>query len=260
MRTRLFFAALALMAGRALHAQSIAEQVRSVRDASVEMQFAARPGFCGDGRSFLSVGGRMRMGEFNTGRNDPCLPGPVRVRLRVDGQSVRDVRAYVGPLGRLPEVGMVVNIGVVPAREAAEYFLQLAGAADGKASTGAVLAAVLADSASVWRDLARIARDPRRPRSTRADAAFWLSRFASAKLQGYGEDLAAAEQGKSNEDDPRLTAVFALSQLRDGQAVPSLLQVARTNRDPIVRGHALFWLGQSGDPRGVDLMEEILRN
>jgi hypothetical protein len=34
--------------------------------------------------------------------------------------------------------------------------------------------------------------------------------------------------------------------------------VARTHRDARVRRQALFWLGQSGDARGLDVMEEIL--
>ena len=32
----------------------------------------------------------------------------------------------------------------------------------------------------------------------------------------------------------------------------------RTNRDPELRKKALFWLGQSGDPRALDLIEELL--
>jgi PBS lyase HEAT-like repeat. len=53
--------------------------------------------------------------------------------------------------------------------------------------------------------------------------------------------------------------VFALSQLRDHQGVEPLIQVARTNHDPRLRRKALFWLSQSGDARGLDLMEEILK-
>jgi HEAT repeat protein len=41
--------------------------------------------------------------------------------------------------------------------------------------------------------------------------------------------------------------------------VEPLLQVARTNRDPFVRRKAIFWLGESGDPRAIALFREILR-
>ena len=53
-------------------------------------------------------------------------------------------------------------------------------------------------------------------------------------------------------------AVFALSQLRHDEGVPILIRVARTNRDPSIRRKALFWLGQSDDPRALGLFEEIL--
>jgi HEAT repeat protein len=54
------------------------------------------------------------------------------------------------------------------------------------------------------------------------------------------------------------SAVFALSQLRNHEGVPQLITVARTNKEPEVRQQALFWLGQSGDARGIALFEELL--
>ena len=50
--------------------------------------------------------------------------------------------------------------------------------------------------------------------------------------------------------------VVALSQRPRDQAVPALISVARTNRDPEIRKKALFWLGQSNDPRALNLFEE----
>jgi HEAT repeat protein len=57
----------------------------------------------------------------------------------------------------------------------------------------------------------------------------------------------------------RRQAVFALSQRSNDQGVPSLIRIARTNPDPELRRTALFWLGQSDDPRVLKLFEEILR-
>jgi hypothetical protein len=37
-----------------------------------------------------------------------------------------------------------------------------------------------------------------------------------------------------------------------------LIQVAKTNRNPVVRKQAIFWLGQSHDPRALDYLEQIL--
>ena len=52
--------------------------------------------------------------------------------------------------------------------------------------------------------------------------------------------------------------MFALSQRPRDEGVPVLIRVVRTNRDPEMRRKALFWLGQSGDPRALALFEELL--
>ena len=95
--------------------------------------------------------------------------------------------------------------------------------------------------------------------STRRDAMHWVSRFAAAKATGHGEDIAAAEDDdRDDRDDPRDAAVFALSQLRGKQGVEPLIEIARSNKDPQLRQKAMFWLGQSGDPRAAALFREIL--
>jgi HEAT repeat protein len=43
------------------------------------------------------------------------------------------------------------------------------------------------------------------------------------------------------------------------EGIPLLIEVARTNRNPEVRRKAVFWLGQSRDPRALDFIEEILK-
>ncbi len=58
--------------------------------------------------------------------------------------------------------------------------------------------------------------------------------------------------------DVREQAGFALSQRPKAEGVPALIRVARTNRDPEIRRKAMFWLGQSNDPRAIALFEEIL--
>jgi HEAT repeat protein len=66
------------------------------------------------------------------------------------------------------------------------------------------------------------------------------------------------------ENDPEVgvkrKAVFALSQLPKDEAVPELLHVAQTNRDPAVRKDAIFWLGQAHDPRALAYFEQILEH
>jgi HEAT repeat protein len=54
------------------------------------------------------------------------------------------------------------------------------------------------------------------------------------------------------------TAVSALARMPKDEGVPLLIQVARTNRNVDVRKQAMFWLGESKDPRAVSFFEEIL--
>jgi hypothetical protein len=259
-RAALAISLLPLFAGEA---QSIAQRVGAVRQGDVELRFAARPGACGDGRYLISLGRSMRITQGGNWRGSDfvmsCVPGPVRVHLRMTDGTVTDLRTFVGPAWRGDTSS--TDLGVVPARDAAEYFVHLAATASGRISDKAIMPAILADSASVWRGLLAVARDSdSRAHGTRNNAAFWLSRFAAAKLDGHGEDLAAADEDDDNSEkgDARSSAVFALSQLRNREGIPPLLQVARTNKDAHLRRQALFWLGQSGDARGLSLFEEIL--
>jgi HEAT repeat protein len=242
-------------------AQSIAQRVNAAGRGTVELRFAARPGVCGDGRSYYSIGSSIQMGDvsFRNGRNglSVCLPGPARARLRLEDGAVTSVRVFVGPArgGDAPDT----DLGMVTSAEAADYLLRIAETGNGRATQGAIEAAVLADSVSVWRRLLAIANDSlTRSRATRHDARFWVGRFAAAKSAGDGEDLAAAADDVDR-DDPRSSAIFALAQLKHSEGVPSLLEIARSHRDPVLRKQALFWLGESEDPRAIALFEAILR-
>jgi hypothetical protein len=42
------------------------------------------------------------------------------------------------------------------------------------------------------------------------------------------------------------------------EGVPKLIEVAKTNRNREVRKQAMFWLGQSNDPRALQFFEEVL--
>jgi HEAT repeat protein len=59
--------------------------------------------------------------------------------------------------------------------------------------------------------------------------------------------------------DVKKRAVFALSQLPHGEGVPLLIDVARKNPNPVVKKQAIFWLGQSKDPRAIDFFAQILK-
>jgi hypothetical protein len=239
-------------------AQSLAQRVRAVGTGVVDVHYTARPGTCGDGWDSFSFGNRMHFGTWYGRSGMPaCEFGPARVRLRVERGTITSMRVSVGRAPTSEE--RPTELGAVPSAEAATFFLALADSAEDNVGRQAIVAAVLADSASVWPKLLAIAGDTARAsRRLRHDATFWVGQFAAAKLSGNGEDIAAADDG-DDRDDSRSAAVFALSQLRGHAGVEPLLQVARTNRDPFVRRKALFWLGESGDPRAIVLFREILR-
>ncbi|HTK46926.1 MAG TPA: HEAT repeat domain-containing protein [Gemmatimonadaceae bacterium] len=243
-------------------AQPLAQRVRAAGTGLVELHYTARAGVCGDGRGSFSIGERFHMGQWRGDMGDSrtwCQAGPARVRLRVDRGTITEAHVTVGPEVRHDE--RATDLGAVPSAEAASFFLALADSATSDVSRRAITAAVIADSTSVWRRLLAIASDSvDRARSTRHEALFWAGQFAAAKLAGHGEDIAAfADDERDDRDDARDAAVFALSQLRGHAGVEPLLEIARSNKDASVRRRAIFWLGESGDPRAIALFESILR-
>ena len=69
-------------------AQSIAERVGAVQQGDVELRFAARPGACGDGRSFISLGRSMRMTLSGTWRSHDSMAGSLfPKRLSIGGRQ-----------------------------------------------------------------------------------------------------------------------------------------------------------------------------
>lgn len=232
-------------------AQAIAERVSAVRDGAVTFHFAARPGVCGDGSHYVRLG-HSTFGSYGGRYMGTCEQGPVEVRLTQREGKTERVESWVGA----PRDRQAHDLGAVPSAEAARFLTDLARTGDADASVGAIIPAVLADSAVVWPALLAVVRDERtRSQHVRKDAAFWLSRFAASASAGRPNELDDDEHA----DDLKSHAVFVLSQLPREEAVPALLDVARSNSDRHVRSQALFWLGQTGDRRALDLFESLLR-
>lgn len=236
---------LVASAPAALAAQSLEQRVARVANGTVHLSFAARDGVCGSGTNI----------NLHDGEDDweyECGPQQARVALRVLDRRVVGVRTYVG--GRWRPTGSATDIGTVRPQDAAAYFLALAE--QGKDISGdPVLPAALADSVTVWPSLLRLARIPTLPEEMRRTAVFWLGQEAAAEAGKALDSIAGDQLG---DREVRKQAVFALSQ-REGEGVPALIRIARSNPDPELRKTALFWLGQTEDPRALALFEEILR-
>jgi len=130
----------------------------------------------------------------------------------------------------------------------------------GRAASGdadaLVTGATLADSAVVWPELLRLARRDDLPLETRRQAVFWLGQAAGDAAARGLDSITTDERGDL---EVRKQAVFALSQRPADEGVPALIRVARTSPSRELRKSALFWLGQSEDPRALALFEDLLR-
>jgi hypothetical protein len=222
----------------------------------VRITYAAKPDLCGDGVSFITRGDtRTRSWDRRRDPPCPCERGPARLTLRVAGGRVVDVKAGVGP-GVRPARDPITDLGTVSVREAGRYLLTLAR--EGRSpevGKDAVFAATLADSLILWPDLLEIARAAGIPTETRTSATFGLGQIAGDAI---AERLGDLVEDEDVDLEIREQAIFALSQRPHGEGVPALIHVVRTNRDPRLVKKALFRLGDTGDPRAVDLFEEIL--
>lgn len=255
--------AAALLLPSIAGAQSIAERARSLGTGTLRFSFATREEICGYGSSAGNITIRRRgstehmsIGRRDEWQSDECVPGPARVSVSLEDGRALSMRTYVG--GRWRAGGEnLLDLGMVSVQDATDWLLEVAERGPGKASSDAIFAATLADSVTVWPRLMRIARNEERPRETRKQAVFWLSQ-AAGEAATRGLDTLAQDNGVDRE--VREQAVFALSQRPRDEGVPALVRIARTSRDAEVRRKAIFWLGQSDDPRALALIEELLGN
>lgn len=99
------------------------------------------------------------------------------------------------------------------------------------------------------------AKNDRTPH-VRSRALFWLAQKAANK-----EAQEVIRNATLNDPDRSVKeqAVFALKQLPANQGIPLLIDVAKNNPDPAIRKKAMFWLGESNDPRALDFFTQILR-
>lgn len=255
--------ALLLACGSASGQGALADRILGVKDGTVRMAYSVREGICGDGETFIRDRTRGEnnfisfddRGSRNRGRNWrdlPCEPGPARVAFVKSGGAVSQVRLYVG--GEWSgSGGGIVDLGEVAAPAAAKALIAVA--ARERRAGRAIFAAIIADSAVVWPDLLALAKNESVTKSVRKDAVFWLSQAAADEAT---RGLAELAESEAEDREIRDHAVFALSQLPSDQGVPILIRLVRSNKDPQVRRKALFWLGQSDDPRALRLIEEIL--
>jgi|GEM_PF-305544 len=104
----------------------------------------------------------------------------------------------------------------------------------------------------------QIARNAKSP-DVRANAAFWLGQSAG---EGNREKILNLLQEMVRTDpdpDVKDRAIFALGQLPEGAGLPALIDLATNADNANVRKKAIFWLGQSSDPRARQALAKIVQ-
>ncbi len=247
---------IALVPAERAGAQSLAQRVGRISDGTVRLSFNVRKGICGSGSSIRQGRGNTSWGPDHSEDvewDDSCSTGPGRlVVVRRSGETI-GLRFYVG--GRWRASFGASDLGTIAAPDVAAYLVSLAENANGDVAEKAVFPATVVDSANVWPAFIRLARSESRPRKVRKQAVFWLGQAAGDSATAH---LSALATDNSVDREVREQAVFALSQRPHEEGVPALISIARTNKDPALRKKALFWLGQSNDPRAINLFEELI--
>jgi HEAT repeat protein len=255
MSSRLALLVLALLPN-SLGAQSLARRVANVRDGTVRLTYAARPGICGDGRETVRTGDRFFVlpSTYGNGRgeHDYCIAGPIRVAIgRRDGESV-SYRVHVG--GGWSADDNVTDLGPVSAPEAAQYLLDAATSAHGDNSRYALAAAVFADSAELALDLAAIARDHNIGRDVRQNAVFWIGSYEDNEAIRALHDLAG---DGSLDEEVRGAAFIAFG--RDNISDDDIAWLRRLypSLSDKLRSNVFLAVSQSGSPRASSWLAEV---
>jgi len=98
-----------------------------------------------------------------------------------------------------------------------------------------------------------IALDPKESIEARKQALFW------AGQSGASTDQFVSLYDKINDAEIKEQLIFVFSQRgRDTKAQDKLMDIARNDKDKEMRTKAIFWLGQSRDPRVLKFLEDLI--
>ena len=99
-----------------------------------------------------------------------------------------------------------------------------------------------------------VALNEREPIESRKQALFWAGQTSGA----VGNLVALYDRVQNTEMREQL--IFVYSQRREAAAVDKLFDIAKNERDRELRKKAIFWLGQSRDPRVPQFLQDLLTN
>lgn len=241
--------AAALLSVPPLDAQSLAHRVDAVRDGTVRFGFATRPGVCGDGsESFWS-----NSSGYETGWHvRPCIHGPLEIELTRSGGETVNVHDCIG-CGPRDTGDRLVDLGEVAPADAARYLIAASPSLSTHGASKVIAAATFADGVDVSPELTKLVKNGDVSTETRKNALFWLGQ-SDASTHDLGQLYDQLQPRALREQ-----FTFVLSQRRDdGAAIDKLIDIAQHDDDFSVRKKAMFWLGQTHDPKAIKFFQTIL--
>jgi hypothetical protein len=258
-------AVLAALVAPNLAAQSIADRVNGAAPGAVQLTFAARPGVCGTGRTYIQTGNSSFYGSYTTTvsgdivRAEPCQNGPVRVVIDRAGRDIIAIQTYVG---QPPMPVTATDIGRVTGQQAADFLLDVASRAEGRVGRDAIFPATLADSANSTDRLIAIAKNQALSRNTRQAAMSYMSYSVPAGqvVPTRAADAMVAIARDENDNQPvRQSALSVLSRLEHGVGIPALVELSRQQGYTWLAKESITALSRSGDPRAREFLRTTAR-
>lgn len=98
-----------------------------------------------------------------------------------------------------------------------------------------------------------IALDQSESIEVRKQALFWAAQNKSVPFERLAQMYDRATDSEIKEQ-----LIFGFAQRNSREAVDKLMSIARSDRDKEIRKKAIFWLGQSRDPRVLDFLAELI--
>jgi HEAT repeat protein len=144
-------------------------------------------------------------------------------------------------------------IGQSGGKESVTYLRELFGKVKGEELRKKILFSVSQiEDAEGNKWLVGVARDRAQPLEIRKQALFWAGQ-GGASMADLGSLYSTFD-----DRDMKEQLIFVYSQREETAAVDKLLEIARRDPDPELRKKALFWLGQSEDPRAAKALQDII--
>lgn len=292
-RIALISTSLALLAGQA-HAQTLDTRVAAVRDGTVQFTYPVRPDAC-DGRRERTWCGRVvirrakgqttslrlhsvRWSDSTTATTDlgrvPArdaehfLIGQARALTGRDATDALWGAAIVDSADARPDLRAIIGDGSLAERLRGDAIIALGGddidpndvaflerlfpTASDALKDRIFLALSHADDPKAQEWLLAVVADSTQSVKVRKQALFWAGQgdVSTPKL--------VATYGRLSDPELKRHFAFVLSQRHDAASLDELMAIAKQDPDHAVRKQALFWIGQSRDPRAIKFLEELV--